>query len=66
VYIDPLLGNYRETNNEKTAIDRQQLRKYAIVLEPLLGSGQASNNVSTVGRCVFYVGLSEAISLDRQ
>jgi hypothetical protein len=39
-HIDPLLGNDRDTNNETTAIARQQLRKYAKVLEPLLGSGQ--------------------------
>jgi hypothetical protein len=38
-HIDPLLGNDRETNNETTAIDTQQLRKYATVLEPLPGSG---------------------------
>jgi hypothetical protein len=35
-YIDSLLG---ETNNETTAIAMQQLRKYATVLETLLGSG---------------------------
>jgi hypothetical protein len=38
-HIDPLLGNDRETHNEKTAIAMQQFRKYATVLEPLLGSG---------------------------
>jgi hypothetical protein len=32
-------GNNRETNNKATAIARQQLRKYATVLELLLGSG---------------------------
>jgi hypothetical protein len=37
-HIDPLLGNDRETN-ETTAITRQQHRKYATVLEPLLDSG---------------------------
>jgi hypothetical protein len=34
-----LLGNDRETNNDKTAISMQQLCNYAILLEPLLGSG---------------------------
>jgi hypothetical protein len=33
-----LLGNDRETNNKTMAIARQQLRKYATVLELLLGS----------------------------
>jgi hypothetical protein len=33
-----LLGNDRETNNETTTIAMQQLRKYATVLELLLGS----------------------------
>jgi hypothetical protein len=36
-YIDQLLSNDRETN-EITTIARQQLRKYATVLEPVLGS----------------------------
>jgi hypothetical protein len=36
-HIDTLLGNDCETN-ETTAIARQQLRKYATGLEPLLGS----------------------------
>jgi hypothetical protein len=38
-HIDPLLGNYHDTNNERMTTDRQQLREYATVLEPLLGSG---------------------------
>jgi hypothetical protein len=42
-------------------IARQQLRKYATVLEPLL-----CNNGSTVGSVVFYVVCSEAILLHRQ
>jgi hypothetical protein len=33
-----MLGNDRETNNKTMAIARQQLCKYAIVLELLLGS----------------------------
>jgi hypothetical protein len=37
-HINPLLGNDREAK-ETRAITRQQLRKYATVLEPLLGSG---------------------------
>jgi hypothetical protein len=46
-------------------IARQQLRKYATVLEPLLGSGPR-NNGSTVGSGVLYVVRPEAISLHRQ
>jgi hypothetical protein len=38
-HTDPLLGNDCETNNDTTVIARQQLCKYATVLEPLLGSG---------------------------
>jgi hypothetical protein len=30
--MDPLLGDERETNNETTAIAKQQLRKYGTVL----------------------------------
>jgi hypothetical protein len=64
-YVDPLLGNDREANNETTAIASQQLRKYTAVLEPLLGSGPR-NNGSTVGSGVFYVVRSKALSLDLQ
>jgi hypothetical protein len=35
--MDSLLGNDSETKNETTVIARQQLCKYATVLEPLLG-----------------------------
>jgi hypothetical protein len=38
-HINPLVGNDRETNSETMVINRQQLRKYSTVLEPLLGSG---------------------------
>jgi hypothetical protein len=38
VYRDRLLGNCSESNSEVTAIARQQLCKYATILEPLLGS----------------------------
>jgi hypothetical protein len=38
-HIDLLLGNDNKTNNETTAIARQQHHKYVTVLEPLLGSG---------------------------
>jgi hypothetical protein len=38
-HIDLFLGNDRRTNNDTTAIARQQLRKYATVLDLLLGSG---------------------------
>jgi hypothetical protein len=34
-----LLSNGRETNNETKIVYMQQLRDYATVLEPLLGSG---------------------------
>jgi hypothetical protein len=37
--MDPLLRNDRETNNEITVIAMQQRRKYAAILELLLGSG---------------------------
>jgi hypothetical protein len=33
-HTDPLLGNDSETNNDTTAIARQQLREYATVMEP--------------------------------
>jgi hypothetical protein len=38
-HTDPLLGNDSETNNKKKVIAMQQLRKYATLLDPLLGSG---------------------------
>jgi hypothetical protein len=38
-HIDTLPGNDRETNNETTAVNIQQFRKYSAVLELLLGSG---------------------------
>jgi hypothetical protein len=41
-HTDPLLCNDRETNNDTTVIVRQQLCKYATVLELLLGSGPRS------------------------
>jgi hypothetical protein len=41
-HVDLLLGNDCKTNNKTTAIVRQQLRKYATVLELLLGSGLRS------------------------
>jgi hypothetical protein len=34
-----MLGNDRETNSETAVIASQQRCKYAILLEPLLGSG---------------------------
>jgi hypothetical protein len=34
-----LLGHDRETNNKTTAIAMEELRKYAGLLKPLLGSG---------------------------
>jgi hypothetical protein len=37
--MNPLLGNDRETKNETRTIPRQQLREYATVQGPLLGSG---------------------------
>jgi hypothetical protein len=38
VAYNSLLGNDSETENETTAIARQQLRKYSTILERLLGS----------------------------
>jgi hypothetical protein len=49
IYVDSLLGNDRETNNETMAVDRQ---------------GPARNSGSTVGSGVFYVVRSEAILRD--
>jgi hypothetical protein len=49
-----LIGNDRETDNETTAIAMQQLRKYATLLESLLGSGPR-NSGSALGSGVFYV-----------
>jgi hypothetical protein len=37
-HTDQFLGNDREINNETTATARQQVCKYATILEPLLGS----------------------------
>jgi hypothetical protein len=48
-YIYPLLGNDRETNNEKTAVARQET---------------ACNSGSTAGSGVSYVVRSEAILLN--
>jgi hypothetical protein len=49
-----LLGNDRETN-ETTAIAKQQLRKYATVLNPLLASG-LSATVEILLEAVFSMG----------
>jgi hypothetical protein len=38
-HIVPLLGNDSKTNNGTMVISRKELRKYATVPEPLLGSG---------------------------
>jgi hypothetical protein len=53
-HIDPLLGNDSE-RNEITAIARQQLRKYATGLEPVLGSGT---------RAIMEVLLEAVLSMD--
>jgi hypothetical protein len=58
-HIDPLLDN-----NETTAIARQQLRKYAKVLEPLQGSGQRQEWKYCCKLCFLWVRY-QAISLDR-
>jgi hypothetical protein len=64
-HIDPLIGNDRETNKEKTAIARRELRKYAIVVKPLLGSGPRAT-VKVLLEEVFVLWFpSAAISLDR-
>jgi hypothetical protein len=54
-HIDLLLGNDLETNNETTAIAKQQLRKYATVLEPLLGSGPHAS-MEVLLQAVFLCG----------
>jgi hypothetical protein len=53
-YIDPLLDNDRETNNETSAIAMQQLRKYATGLELLLGSGPSAT-IEVLLEVVFYM-----------
>jgi hypothetical protein len=63
-HIEPLLGNERETNNDTTAIPRQQLCKYETVLELLLGSGPRAA-IDALLEAVFLWAPSEAISLDR-
>jgi hypothetical protein len=60
--IDPFLGNDRETNNEKTAVARQQIHNKQQL---------NYNNTGTAGKCVFYLisakGLyNEAISVGAQ
>jgi hypothetical protein len=51
-HMDSLLGKDRETNNEKRAISRQQLCKYAKLLKSLLGSGPHST-IEVMLRAVF-------------
>jgi hypothetical protein len=46
-----LIGNNRETNSETLAISRQQLHKYATVLELLLGSGPRTTMEVLLERC---------------
>jgi hypothetical protein len=53
--MDPLLGNGRKTDNEATAIARQQLCKYATLLELLLGSGLPAT-VEVLLEVVFSMG----------
>jgi hypothetical protein len=64
-HIYPLIGNDRETNNEKTAIARKQIRKYATVLELLLGSG-SPEILEVLLEAMFSMYRSEAISLYRR
>jgi hypothetical protein len=54
IYVDPLLGIDRETN-ETTAVAVQQLRKYHI-------KRPARNDGSTIGSQIFYVVRSEVIT----
>jgi hypothetical protein len=56
LHIHPLLGNDRETNNDTTVIPRQQLCKYATILEPLLGSGPRAS-MEVLLEAVFSMGL---------
>jgi hypothetical protein len=53
-HIDALLGNCRETDNETMAIAMRQLRKYATLLEPLLGSGPRTT-LEVLSEAVFSV-----------
>jgi hypothetical protein len=52
---DKLLGNDRETNNKTMVIARQQLRKWAIILQPLLGSGSRATTEVAL-EAVFSIG----------
>jgi hypothetical protein len=62
-HISTLLGNGRETN-ETMAIARQQLCKYATVLEPFLGSGPCAT-MEVLLEVVFSMVYSKALSPDR-
>jgi hypothetical protein len=58
--------NDRETRNETTAIARQQLCKYASVLEPFDRQRPARNNENTIRSGIFYAVPSETISVDQR
>jgi hypothetical protein len=62
-HIDPLLGNGSKTV-KTMVLARQQLCKYATVLEPLL-SRDPRNNGSSVGNDVLHVVRSEDLSINR-
>jgi hypothetical protein len=65
IHVDPFLSNDRETNNMTTAVAMQQVRKYATVLEPLLGDGPHAK-METLLEGVFSRRIhSEAIAFDR-
>jgi hypothetical protein len=52
-HINPLLGKTCETE-ETNATARQQLRKYATLLEPLLGSGPRTT-IRVLSEAVFFI-----------
>jgi hypothetical protein len=54
-HIDLLLGNDCEKSNKTTAIARQQLRKYAKLLEPFLGSGPRAS-MEVLLEALFSIG----------
>jgi 7,8-dihydro-6-hydroxymethylpterin-pyrophosphokinase len=64
-HIDPLLGDNCKTNGEAIAIARQQLHKYASVLEPLFDGGPCAT-MEVLLEAVFSMWSTlEAVSLDQ-
>jgi hypothetical protein len=63
VAYNSLLGNNSETENETMAIARQQLCKYATILEARQRPARDIESIDESG--VFHVVSSDAISLER-